>query len=648
MASIFISYRRIDTIGWAGRLFADLRRRLGDGKVFMDINGSIRRGDDFERVLNDALATCDVLLALIGPRWLDCTRDDGTRRLDARDDWVRNEAATALRRNVIVVPVLFGNTPLPPREALPDDLQPLLGRNAAAITDERWDYDVGELVNDLARGLPALLEHDDVTSANTGIALLRELIGRVPAVADAVIRSREVLENTARQVDRLDMFKTLHDALHVIEFECLRPIQQSDAAPRLRPFRVTFGSEARRMQERLAGQEMNPALRDEILDGLTLAGDAFQGALDHPGPESLAALVGELNALLSSVPPRLDAGIADAAAELDLDRLVEFMTLVRAQLPPPAAAQDSELESFVRGIDALGRLRDALQQQVGEHTQLQRLDSKLRAVCLGGSGHAGLATEWNRIKLVRSRLVPPWTPPLQMASADLAAIEAEIDQVVTGAGAEQDATDLMREYFSLGRHGLPRRRYGPEGLLPAIERSEQAAGQRAGDEPVGLNRAETAMANAGESDGAAPFESISELRRQHESLLVALDRRLEQDASAAGEAAAMETLGPDILAFQNRAVATGMFLEHIPDRTGRPGPDRLLDLEPVAHRRGCVEAPRPLRRPAVAGSEGQGLPVCRPGRVPHQHVLLRPRRRYRRPAQAGHGVSAHGRPRRLR
>jgi hypothetical protein len=75
------------------------------------------------------------------------------------------------------------------------------------------------------------------------------------------------------------------------------------------------------------------------------------------------------------------------------------------------------------------------------------------------------------------------------------------------------------------------------------------------------------MANAGESDGAAPFESISELRRQHESLLVALDRRLEQDASAAGEAAAMEALGAEILAFQNRAVATGVFLEHVPDRT---------------------------------------------------------------------------------
>jgi hypothetical protein len=188
-------------------------------------------------------------------------------------------------------------------------------------------------------------------------------------------------------------------------------------------------------------------LRDEILDGVTLAGAAFQDALDHPGPESLAKLIGELNALLSSVPPRLDAGIADAAAELNLDRLVEFMTLVRAQLPPPAAGQDGELDSFVRGIDALGRLRDGLRQQVGEHTQLQRLDSRLRAVCLGGSGHAGLATEWNRIRLVRSRLQPPYTAPLQMAIADLAAIETEIDQVVVRAGAERDSADLMREYF---------------------------------------------------------------------------------------------------------------------------------------------------------------------------------------------------------
>ena len=68
--------------------------------MFMDIKGGIPRGADFERVLTDALAGCEVLLALIGPQWLACTRTDGIRRLDVPEDWVRNEIASALQRNI--------------------------------------------------------------------------------------------------------------------------------------------------------------------------------------------------------------------------------------------------------------------------------------------------------------------------------------------------------------------------------------------------------------------------------------------------------------------------------------------------------------------------------------------------------------------
>src|SRR5688572_31729121 len=113
MPGIFISYRRIDTLAWAGRLFADLRKSFGASQVFMDINGGIPRGADFEQVLTKALAGCDALLALIGPQWIGCTRSDGTRRLDAPDDWVRNEISTVLHRNIPVMPVLLGDAPLP-------------------------------------------------------------------------------------------------------------------------------------------------------------------------------------------------------------------------------------------------------------------------------------------------------------------------------------------------------------------------------------------------------------------------------------------------------------------------------------------------------------------------------------------------------
>ena len=152
MPGVFISYRRIDTLPWAGRLFADLRKTFGAPQVFMDINGGIPRGADFEQVLAGALAGCDALLALIGPQWLLCTGADGkARRLDLPEDWVRNEIATALRRNVPVVPVLLGGTPLPGRVELPEDLHSLCQREQAEVTDSRWDYDIGELIKDVIK-----------------------------------------------------------------------------------------------------------------------------------------------------------------------------------------------------------------------------------------------------------------------------------------------------------------------------------------------------------------------------------------------------------------------------------------------------------------------------------------------------------------
>ncbi|MDI3566609.1 TIR domain-containing protein [Bradyrhizobium sp. Arg816] len=96
--------------GIRGRhLYADLRQSFGDGSVFMDSRGgSIPWGADWDRALKDALEVCEVLVVLIGPQWITCERSPGVRRLDAPDDWVRNEIATVLRRSRrLVLPVLL-------------------------------------------------------------------------------------------------------------------------------------------------------------------------------------------------------------------------------------------------------------------------------------------------------------------------------------------------------------------------------------------------------------------------------------------------------------------------------------------------------------------------------------------------------------
>jgi hypothetical protein len=445
MPGIFISYRRIDTLAWAGRLFADLRKSFGASQVFMDINGGIPRGADFEQVLETALETCDALLALIGPQWIGCTRSNGTRRLDDPKDWVRNEIFTALNRpKILVIPVLLGDASFPGEE-LPEDLHALCKPQRAEVTDTRWDYDIGELIKDLVKQT-SLRPLDDVVSAKTGIRLLKDLMTRMPSVADAVSRSKEVIENTYSQVGKLVLFKRIHDSLHVIEVDCLRPIQAGGPTGRLRPFKIRFAGEARRIQEAIQEKGWNAVLRGDLEDRLDSATAALETAVDAPSEAAYGRIVGELNGFLSGVSPQLDVGIAEAAAGLNLDRLLELMGRVRDTLPSSAAGKDPELEPFVQGIDALSRLREELNKRVSEHGLLQRLDSKLRTVCVGGTLPGMLAGEWVRIRLVRSRLAPPFSPELGAVNDDLVAIECEIEASL-GQGNETTALDLVSEYF---------------------------------------------------------------------------------------------------------------------------------------------------------------------------------------------------------
>lgn len=141
---IFISYRRDDSSGHAGRLRADLNRRYGESQIFLDL--AIEPGVDFVTAIEAAVGSCAVLLAVIGRYWLTITDEkSGKRRLDSPNDYVRLEIATALERNIRVIPILVNRASMPHGDELPENLKPLARRHALEITDQRWDYDVGNL-----------------------------------------------------------------------------------------------------------------------------------------------------------------------------------------------------------------------------------------------------------------------------------------------------------------------------------------------------------------------------------------------------------------------------------------------------------------------------------------------------------------------
>jgi hypothetical protein len=158
---VFLSYRREDASGHAGRLYDLLAARYGADRVFMDVD-AIPLGSQFDETISRAIASCDVLIALIGRGWLQATDSSGHRRLDDPADFVRSEIESALEQGVVVVPATIQGAEIPRAEELPPSLAPLTQRQGFQLSDAGWRDDVARLI----RRLEAVgEEHPDHPSA---------------------------------------------------------------------------------------------------------------------------------------------------------------------------------------------------------------------------------------------------------------------------------------------------------------------------------------------------------------------------------------------------------------------------------------------------------------------------------------------------
>ncbi len=176
MPSLFVSYRREDSAGFAGRLTDALERRFGAGSVFRDVD-DIEPGADFEAVIDRGLRQVRVVLVVIGPGWLAAALD-GERRLERADDIVRREIEHALASGKPVVPVLVGGAAMPAAQALPASIRALASRHALTLNDASWATDLGRLEATLGPWLPA---------ARRGAGRRRLLFGLLLAVSLAAV-----------------------------------------------------------------------------------------------------------------------------------------------------------------------------------------------------------------------------------------------------------------------------------------------------------------------------------------------------------------------------------------------------------------------------------------------------------------------------
>ena len=156
MAGIFVSYRRDDSQGFAGRLADDLTEMFGAELVFRDIE--IPPGSDFTDVLHRAIAASDILLVVIGRQWAPSSTRGLASRLFEATDWVRTEVEAALAQGKQLIPVLVGGARMPGPDDLPQSIAKLAWLQAVSMSDRHWDTEIEQLGEHLRGLCPALAE----------------------------------------------------------------------------------------------------------------------------------------------------------------------------------------------------------------------------------------------------------------------------------------------------------------------------------------------------------------------------------------------------------------------------------------------------------------------------------------------------------
>src|SRR5271165_4894693 len=265
---IFISYRRDDASFPAGRIYDHLVTRFPQNQVFMDVD-NLDPGIDFVEAIEGSVGSCEVLVAVIGQRWLTSADEKGRRRLDNPNDFVRLEVATALKRGIRVIPVLVERALVPESDQLPDDLKALGRRNALEISHNRFNTDVARLV----KAIEGVLEKVEAERKQREKERL-EAEQREKERLEAEQREKDRLEAEQREKDRLEAEQREKDRLEAEQREKDRLAAEQRENVRLEAEQLEKERETKEQWEkqRLAVEQLEKAQaeaeqrsRDQIL-----------------------------------------------------------------------------------------------------------------------------------------------------------------------------------------------------------------------------------------------------------------------------------------------------------------------------------------------------------------------------------------------
>jgi TIR domain len=230
---VFLSYRRDDAGPYARSLQLQLSQRIPDAPIFMDLD-SIEAGLDFAEVIQDAVDSCAVVVVLIGRQWVTLADEDGARRLDNPDDYVRFEVKTALEQGVRVIPVLIDGTKPLRQQDLPAELHKLARLNAHKLSCDRYQDEADRLIDLIQRVLTAIGDQQQANSKAHEEADRKADQGRVLAVAPGAAVVPRATGAHAAEPERKPAKSQQPAAADMIETMLRRPGASRAASPYLR------------------------------------------------------------------------------------------------------------------------------------------------------------------------------------------------------------------------------------------------------------------------------------------------------------------------------------------------------------------------------------------------------------------------------
>ena len=212
---IFISYRRSDTEGYAGRIFDRLKSHFGRNKIFMDVD-TIQPGENFIEAIEDAVSSCEVLIALIGDEWLKITDEYGNFRLNTPNDFVKVEITTALKRGIRVIPVLLAGVSMPKARELPNELVSLTERNALEIRHGSFDADVDKLLVAIEKVFTRIAQEDKSTFQKFPLWAWFGIPGLIIIIIVLIFLGMKIGQTSKNQPEKPDIFVSADSQEEVI------------------------------------------------------------------------------------------------------------------------------------------------------------------------------------------------------------------------------------------------------------------------------------------------------------------------------------------------------------------------------------------------------------------------------------------------